>query len=96
MVSSVTAPLSARALPARLAPVTKVMLADARIFPTNEVPDPRVAELPTCQNTLQPGPEPLLLKPTDELDAVVRVLPIWKIQTALGLPSALRVSTPVN
>ena len=54
LVSSVTAAFRARALPARLAPVFMVMLATARIFPTNEVVVPTVAELPTCQNKLQP------------------------------------------
>ena len=52
-VSSVTAPFRARALPDTLAPVFMVMLVSARIFPTNVVVVPRVAELPTCQNTLQ-------------------------------------------
>src|SRR6185436_1111650 len=50
--SSVTAPFRARALPDTLAPVARVMLVSARILPANEVPVPRVAELPICQNTL--------------------------------------------
>jgi hypothetical protein len=33
---------------------------------------------------------------TDELLAVVSVLPILKMKTALGLPWALRVSVPVS
>ena len=84
LLSSVTAPVCAKALPDTLAPVFKVMLVSARMFPMNEVVVPRVAELPTCQNTLQP--EPPLMMFTDELLAVVSVLPIWKMKTALALP----------
>ena len=53
LVSIVTAPPDAKALPEMLAFVVSVMLASARMFPSNEVEVPRVAELPTCQNTLQ-------------------------------------------
>jgi hypothetical protein len=94
--SSDTAPVRARALPSRLAPVFMVMLASARMFPLSEVVVSTVAELPTCQNRLQPGPEPPLVKTTDEPGAVVSVLPIWKTQTELGSPKALRMSCPVN
>jgi len=52
LVSIVTAPFRAKALPDTSAPVFRVMLVSARMFPTNAVPVPRVAELPTCQNTL--------------------------------------------
>ena len=95
LVSIVTAPFLAKALPETMsAPVVRVMLASARIFPWNEVVVPSVAELPTCQNTLQAGP-PVVMR-TDELLAVVSVLPIWKTKTELGSPWALRVSVPVN
>ena len=48
-----------KALPFRMvAVVLRVMLASARIFPSNAVPVPSVAELPTCQNT--PSSEPPL------------------------------------
>ena len=94
-LSSVTAPVRARALPDNDAPVVRVMLANARMFPPNVVPVPRVAELPTCQNTL-PQREPPFVMTTDELLAVVRVLPILKMKTALGLPWALSVSVPVK
>jgi hypothetical protein len=57
-----------------VAPVFRVMLVRARIFPWNVVVVPRVAELPTCQNTFESVK--LLLKITDELLAVVSVLPI--------------------
>ena len=51
LVSSVTAPLSANALPKAAAPVLSVMLAAARISPTKVLLVPRVAELPTPQRT---------------------------------------------
>ena len=54
LVSSVTAPFRASALPSTIsAPVFSVMLVSARIFPRKSVFVPRVAELPICQNTLQ-------------------------------------------
>jgi hypothetical protein len=50
LLSSVTAPLRARARPGiRLAPVTIVIEVMATIVPLNWVPDPSVAELPTFQ-----------------------------------------------
>ena len=75
LLFSVTAPFIAKALPQpMLAPLFSVMLVSARIFPWNEVLVPRVAELPTCQNTFESVK--LLEKTTDELLAVVSVLPI--------------------
>jgi hypothetical protein len=71
-VSIVTAPFRARALPDTFAPVVRLMLSRAKTLPTNSVSVPRVAELPTCQNTLQSDP-PLITR-TDELLAVVSVL----------------------
>ena len=94
LVSNVTAPLRARALPDIWARVFRVMLVSATMFPANDVSVPRVAELVICQNTLQL--EPPLLKTTDELLAVVSALPILKTHTALPLPWASRVSIPVN
>ena len=96
LVSSVTAAFCASALPARLALVFMVMLVFAKIFPTNIEAVPTVAELPTCQKTLQPGPAPPLIKMTDEPEAVVSALPTLKIQTALGSPRAFKVRIPVN
>jgi len=81
--SNVTAPLRARVLPLTLAPVFRVMLVSARILPSNIVPVPSVAELPTCQNTLQVSP---LIRRTDALLAVVSVLPTLKTKTASGSP----------
>jgi hypothetical protein len=95
LVSNVTAPFLARALPGIMtALVFRVMLVSARIFPWNDVFVPSVAEVPICQYTLQPVP-PLIME-TDELLAVVSVLPILKIKTESGLPWALSVSVPVN
>jgi hypothetical protein len=51
--SIVTAPFRANALPETVASVVRVTLASARMFPMKDVPVPMVAELPTCQNTLQ-------------------------------------------
>jgi hypothetical protein len=46
---------------------------------------------------LHPGSfVPLLITRTDELLAVVSVLPIWKMNKASALPSASRTSCPVN
>lgn len=92
--SIVTAPFRASALPLTVAPVVRVMLVSARMLPTNAVVVPRVAELPTCQNTLQSVAP--LRRTTVELLAVVSVLPIWKTNVAAGSPSASRVSVPVS
>jgi hypothetical protein len=90
----VTAPLRARSLPTTLAPSLRVMLSSARIFPANAVPDPRVAELPTCQKML-PWLQPLI-GVMDAPLAVVSVLPILKMKTALESPWPSRTSIPVN
>ena len=98
LLSNVTAPFRAKALPQPMvAPVFKVMLVSARIFPWNEVVVPRVAELPTCQNmfgSVLGLLVRLLIKTTDELLAVVSVLPIWKTNSEPGMP--LSVSVPVS
>src|SRR4051812_46874846 len=94
LLPSVTAPFRARARPANVAPVLMVMLVRARMLPTNVVVAPSVAELPTCQKTLQFDAP--LITATDDPDAVVKVLPILKINEALGLPCASSVSVPVN
>ena len=87
LASSVTAPLRAKALPSVIvAPVSIVMLVRARIWPSNAVVVPSVAELPTCQNMLQSGVEPAFMVTTEESLAVVRVLPIWKTNCAFELP----------
>jgi len=101
LLSRVTAPVLASARPPRLspptpmvAPVFMVMLAIAMMVPWKSVVLPSVAELPTCQNTAH-APAPLI-NDTDELDAVVSVLPIWKMKVAFVLPWPSRVRVPVS
>lgn len=50
---NVTAPFCAKALPLRVTPLFMLMLWSAIIVPANVVVVSRVAELPTCQKTLQ-------------------------------------------
>lgn len=74
LLSIVTAPLRANARPLTFALVLSVMLVSATMLPLNAVPVPSVAELPTCQKTLQSFAP--LMTMTLELLAVVSVLPI--------------------
>ena len=68
-VSSVTAPFRASTRPSTVTPVVTVMLVKARIVPRNVEPVPSVAELPTCQKTLQDWAP--LIRLTVLADAVV-------------------------
>jgi hypothetical protein len=72
--SSETAPVWARARPFNLAPVFKVIETKARMFPSNEVFEPRVAELPTCHHTLDGFP-PVTEEPEDvsNVDSVLKI-----------------------
>src|SRR5207253_11114904 len=90
--SSVTAAVRANSRPSTVAPVVTVMEANARMFPLNTEPVPRVAELPTCQKTLAACAPPLRMtwRPT----VVVRVDAIWKMKTALASPWASSVRSP--
>src|ERR1700730_14630926 len=86
LLSKVNAPFPARALPFRMAPVPTVIDALAMIVPANVEPVPRVAELPTCQNTSWDEAPPVkmtLLFPGPA--AVVSVETIWKMYTPLPL-----------
>ncbi len=74
LLSMVTAPVWAKALPNRLALVFSVILASASTLPMKAVFVPSVAALPTCQNTLQLDAP--LIRSTEALLAVVRVLPV--------------------
>lgn len=74
LVSIVTEPLRARALPSMPAPLFRLMLVSARMLPAKLVVVPRTAELPTCQNTLQADAPPV--RTTEAALAVVSVLPI--------------------
>ena len=94
LLSRVTEPLRASARPSMFAPVVTLIEVSAMMVPTKVESVPSVAELPICQNTLH-GDAPLM-RSTRLADAVVRPEPIWKTQTALGSPSASRVSVPVS
>ena len=52
LASRVTAPLRASTRPCTVAPVSSVADVSAMMVPTNVLAESRVAELPTCQNTL--------------------------------------------
>ncbi|HUQ54804.1 MAG TPA: hypothetical protein VM306_04085 [Lentzea sp.] len=65
---------------------------NAMIVPTKSELVPRVAELPTCQNTLQALAP--LIKLMVLLEAVINVVDTWKIQTVFGSPCPSRVSVP--
>lgn len=65
-----TSPFRASARPSTLTPFARVIESDARIVPTNVEPDPREAEVDTCQKTLH-GEAPLI-RLTELDDAVIR------------------------
>ena len=94
LVSSVTAPFRASTRPSTVAPVVTVMLVRAMIVPRKLDPVPSVAELVTCQKTLQDWAP--LIRFTWLPDAVVSEEPAWKTKTAFGSPAAFSVSTPVS
>ncbi len=83
-LSNVTAPFRASTLPSTFTPVVTVMDVSAMMFPLNTEFVPRVAELPTCQKTLQ-AEAPLARTMWLPLP-VMSVDEIWKMNTALGLP----------
>ena len=94
LVSIVTAPFRASARPDTLAPVVNEMLVSARMFPVNAVFVPRVAELPTCQNTLHGGP-PLIM--TDRRVARGRQrAPDLEHEDGAGVAPASSVRVPVS
>ena len=95
LVSMVTPPCCEKALPHwMLAPVFKLMLSKARIFPAKAVSLPSVAVLPTCQNTFSPYPP--FLKTIDDKFAVVSEFPIRKRKTACGSPWASKCEGSVQ
>ena len=94
LLSRVTAPFRANTRPATVALVCTVAEVNARMLPTKVVSVPRVAELPTCQKTLHGDAPPISL--TVLLDAVIKVDPAWKMNTALGSFCAFRVTVPVR
>ncbi len=95
--SKVTAPLRARTRPVTVtdAPVSSVAEVRAMMVPTKSVVSvPRVAELPTCQNTLHACTPPVNRTDAGPVDPVVRVLPAWNTNTELAFP--VRVSGPLS
>lgn len=72
----VTAALRAKRPPWLLMPELAVIEVSAKTLPMNVVDVPSVAELPTCQKTLQ-GLPPLTMMTDDDV-AVVMVEPNWK------------------
>ena len=91
LLSSVTVPFRAKALPTRLAPLFIVMDVSARMLPTNVVVVSMVAELLTSHCTLQELPVVVTVEPGE----VMSELDIWKVHEAEELPSASRMSVPV-
>src|SRR5579859_2990455 len=98
LLSNVTAPVRASALPFSVALVPSVMDAWAKMLPWNNEKVPKVAELPICQVTFLAWAPPIRMTrilgtPPVVPAAVVSADPTWKIQTAFALP--LRVRSPV-
>jgi hypothetical protein len=91
--SRVTAPLRASARPVMVTACCTVIELRARMVPTKVDDVFRVAELPTCQKTLQ-ALAPLTRTTELPTSAVSVEAGAWKIQTALGSPPASRVSAP--
>ena len=90
----VTAAVRAKRPPWQETPEFAVMDASAITVPTNLVLVPRVAELPTCQNTLQAWAP--LIKTTEAAVAVVIVDPNWKTKKLPELPLPSRIRLPVS
>jgi hypothetical protein len=90
--SRVTAPLRASARPMMVSPVCTAIDVRARMVPWKVELVAMVAELPTCQKTLQAWAP--LVRRTVVPVSVMRVEPAWKMKTAFGLPCASRVSVP--
>ena len=97
--SRVTAALRAMRRPLIDAPVVAVIDVSARIVPLNDEYVPRVAELPTCQNTFAACVPLVRATVLSEMlglpAAVTSVEPAWKMNTALGSPPPSSVNVPV-
>jgi hypothetical protein len=92
---NVTLPVLASALPSTVTPLWSVMDVSAMIVPTKDVPDPKFAELVTCQKTLH-GLAPLMRRTAAADDAVMSEDVAWKIQTEFGSPWPFSVTVPVK
>ena len=90
LASRETSPLRARTRPWTVAPESRVAEVSAMMVPTKVLPDASVAELPTCQNTLQAWAP--FSNCTTLSDAVTRSDDAWKTNTELASPSPLRTS----
>jgi hypothetical protein len=88
LLSNVTEAFLAKARPSTVALVLRVIAVKARMLPTKEVLVPRVADEPTCQNTLHACAPPV--RTTELPEPVMSVLPAWKMNTEAESP--LRVS----
>src|ERR1700759_3117107 len=75
-----------------VSPLSTEIDVKARIVPWKVVPELSVAELPTCQKTLQAWAP--LVRRTAVPVSVPREEPAWKMKTAFGSPCASRVSDP--
>ncbi|KAF4621643.1 hypothetical protein G7Y89_g14507 [Cudoniella acicularis] len=93
-VSIVRVPPRANKPPLLLAPPSAVTETCARIVPANAMLIPKVADVPTCQKTLQgkPPPESITAEPTE----VTKVEPIWKYQASVGDPVPASIKVPVS
>jgi hypothetical protein len=89
----VTAPDKAYNPPELDTALSRVIEVKARMLPTKIVAEPSVADDPITQNTPH-GCAPFM-RMTCEAVAVVRVDPIWKMNTAFGFPWPSRVNMPV-
>ena len=94
LLSKVTAAVCANRRPVTVAPVCAVTDARASTVPTKVELVPRVAELPTCQKTLQEACEVVNL--TTLREPVIRVLEAWKMNTAFGFVRLSNVTVPVR
>jgi hypothetical protein len=89
LVSNVTAPVRAKALPVSAAPVVTVTDAWAMMVPWKIEYVPRVAELPTCQKTLAAVTPPVRI--IWLLVAVVSEVAIWKTKKLVAEPLSVRL-----
>ena len=90
--SRVMAAPMASSRPSTATPVFTVMALATSREPANVESTPSVAELPTCQNTLQAWAP--LTSTTWLFTPVMSVDPAWKTKTAFGSPSPSSVSVP--
>jgi hypothetical protein len=92
-VSIVTAPPRAKTRPSIITPAPTVIDTAARMLPRNAESAPSVAELPSCQKTLQAWAVPTRL--TMLFAAVMTVVAERKMKIASGSPCASSVTVPV-